>query len=213
MTSLARTERSALADLLDQIGPDQPTLCEGWTTRDLAAHLIARERRPDTLPGIAVKAFAGHTESVRRSYAERPYAELVGLVRSGPGRLSPFGLPGVDSLTNTTEYAVHLEDVRRAQSGWRPRELPAKVQDAFWTAVSSRAPLAFRRLSCGVELRRTDRPDAARATVSKGEPVATISGEPLELLLYAFGRQAHAMVEVAGDPRAVALLDGLALEV
>ena len=170
MTSLARTERSALADLLDQIGPDQPTLCEGWTTRDLAAHLIARERRPDTLPGV-------------------------------------------DSLTNTTEYAVHLEDVRRAQPDWRPRELPAKVQDAFWTAVSSRAPLAFRRLSCGVELRRTDRPDAAPATVSKGEPVATISGEPLELLLYAFGRQAHAMVEVAGDPRAVALLDGLALEV
>ena len=41
-----------------------------------------------------------------------------------PGRLSPFALPGVDKLLNTTEYVVHHEDVRRAQPGWEPRALP-----------------------------------------------------------------------------------------
>src|SRR6476659_7483831 len=46
VTSLARTERAALADLLDQLGPDEPTLCGDWTTRDLAAHLTVRALRP-----------------------------------------------------------------------------------------------------------------------------------------------------------------------
>ena len=114
VTSLARTERAALADLLDAVGPDAPTLCGDWTTRDLAAHLVVRERRPDATPGIAISAFAGWTASVQDSYAERPYAELVELVRTGPGRLSPFSLPGADTFFNTTEYAVHHEDVRRA---------------------------------------------------------------------------------------------------
>ena len=54
VTSLARTERAALADLLAQLGPDEPTLCGDWTTRDLAAHLAIRERRPDALPGVAI---------------------------------------------------------------------------------------------------------------------------------------------------------------
>ena len=34
---MSKSERAALADLLEQLGPDQPTCCEGWTTRDLTA--------------------------------------------------------------------------------------------------------------------------------------------------------------------------------
>jgi uncharacterized protein (TIGR03083 family) len=45
--TLARAERAALCDLFDEVGPDAPTLCAGWTTRDLAAHLVIRERRAD----------------------------------------------------------------------------------------------------------------------------------------------------------------------
>ena len=37
----------ALCDLFEEVGPDAPTLCGDWTTRDLAAHLVMRERRPD----------------------------------------------------------------------------------------------------------------------------------------------------------------------
>jgi uncharacterized protein (TIGR03085 family) len=213
VTSLARTERAALVDLLDQLGPDAPTLCGDWTTRDLAAHLTVRERRPDTLPGIAIDAFAGRTKSVQDSYAERDYAELVRLVRTGPGRLSLFSLPGVDKLANTTEYVVHHEDVRRAQSGWQPRELPRKVQDTIWKALAARAPMSYKGLGHSVELRRTDRPEVPPLAASSGGSPATIAGEPLELLLYSFGRREHAKVTITGDTSAVNALRGADLSV
>jgi uncharacterized protein (TIGR03083 family) len=53
----AQDERAALAALLHETGPDGPTLCEGWQTRDLAAHLALRARRPG-LPWSATPA--GH---------------------------------------------------------------------------------------------------------------------------------------------------------
>lgn len=213
MTTLARTERLALADLLDEIGPDAPTLCGDWTTRDLAAHLVVRERRPDATPGVAVKALSGWTEQVQDSYAERPYADLVELVRSGPGRLSAFNLPGVDKLLNTTEYVVHHEDVRRAQRGWTPRDLPVRVQDSLWKVVTSRAPLSLRGVDATVELRRSDKPRAHPSSHGSGSGTVTLTGEPLELLLYLFGRRQHAQVVVTGDPAAVAALERHSLAV
>ena len=36
---LAQSERQQLCDLFEEVGPDQDTLCEGWTTAHLAAHL------------------------------------------------------------------------------------------------------------------------------------------------------------------------------
>ncbi len=39
-------ERAELCDLFDELGPDAPTLCGDWTTADLAAHLVVRERNP-----------------------------------------------------------------------------------------------------------------------------------------------------------------------
>ncbi len=53
--SVARAERAALADLMLEVGPDSPTLCGDWTTRDLAAHLVLRERRPEAA-GLVVPA-------------------------------------------------------------------------------------------------------------------------------------------------------------
>lgn len=47
----AQRERSALVETFHQVGPDAPTLCERWTTRDLAAHLVVRERRLDATLG------------------------------------------------------------------------------------------------------------------------------------------------------------------
>lgn len=212
MPSIARTERLALADLLTELGPEAPTLCAGWDTRSLAAHLVVRERRPDTTPGVAVSALAGWTEKVQKDFEQKPYAELVELVRTGPGRLSPFSLPGVDKFLNTTEYAVHHEDVRRARPGWEPRDLPWKVQDAFWKVVRTRAPVAFRPTRAGVLLRRSDAPRSTLAA-KKGEPVATVTGEPLELLLYCFGRRDHARVEISGDAAALRALGDTSLDV
>ena len=206
MTTLAHGERLALADLLTEVGPDAPTLCGDWTTRELAAHLASRERRPDALPGVAISALAWHTDSLRRSYAKRPYAALVEQFRSGPGHLSFFALPGADRMFNGTEHVVHHEDVRRAQPGWQPRDLPLRVQDSLWKAVTSRAPLSFHGLDSRVVLRRSDRPEVEHTVHRSGDNEVTLTGEPMELLLFAFGRRDHARVDVTGDPAAVAEL-------
>jgi uncharacterized protein (TIGR03085 family) len=210
MATIAQFERSALATLLGELGPDAPTLCEGWSTRDLAAHLVTRERRGDAALGIAVKPLAGHTASVQRSYAAHPYSELVGLVRDGAPFWSVFRLPGADRLLNTTEYFVHHEDARRAQPGWEPRELPAKVQDGLWEAVKGRAKLSFRGTTFGVTLAR---PGGETLVATSGEPMAVLTGEPAELLLYLFGRRDHALVSVSGPPEAQEELAGASLDV
>src|SRR5690349_13654553 len=95
---VAKDERNALCDLFTEVGPDAPTLCEGWLTRDLAAHLVLRERRMDAAPGILIKPLAGYTRRVQDGYAARPWAGLVDLVRSGPPRYSPTVIGAVDEL-------------------------------------------------------------------------------------------------------------------
>ena len=97
MSSPARAERAALCDLFLEVGPDAPTLCGGWTTRDLAAHLVVRERRPDAAPGIVSRVLAGHSEKVRIAETERPWPELVERVRSGPPVWNPMRFEPVDT--------------------------------------------------------------------------------------------------------------------
>ena len=66
MPSPARAERAALCDLFLEVGPDAPTLCGAWTTRDLAAHLVVRERRPDAAPASSAGSCAAHRSRCAR---------------------------------------------------------------------------------------------------------------------------------------------------
>lgn len=200
MTSVAQRERAALSDLLEQLGPDAPTLCGDWSTRDLAAHLIVREGDP-AAAGIAVRPLSGWTEHRRTATARKEYADLVEKVRSGPPVWSPLRLSALDSLVNTVEFFVHLEDVRRARPGWEPRSLDPRQDAALWQALTSRARLFLRRSSVGVTLLT---PDGRRCQGRKGTPSVTLVGEPAELLMYVHGRTDHALVEIQGDPDAVA---------
>src|SRR6476469_987743 len=115
--SLATEERAALCDLFDEIGPNEPTLCTGWQTRDLAAHLVIRARRADGAPGILLKPLAGYTRRVQDSYARRPWRELVDLVRNGPAPWWPTRIPALDKAVNSIEFFIHHEDTRRGQAG------------------------------------------------------------------------------------------------
>jgi len=207
VTTFAETERAALVDALRSVPPDAPTLCAGWTARDLAAHLVVRERRPDASPGIVVPALRGRMERVRSGYARRPYPELIELIASGPPWTSPFAWPGVDAALNFTEHLIHTEDVRRGGRGWTPRELPAAEQQAVWTVLQRRARLFFRAAAVTVVL--VD-PDGARTQVGSG-PEVTLTGAPAELLLYAAGRRDAALVEVDGAPAAVATMSAARL--
>jgi uncharacterized protein (TIGR03085 family) len=195
----ARDERTALCDLLDRLGPDAPTLCAGWTTYDLAAHLVLRERRPDAMGGIALKPLAGYTASVQNGLkAKHPYPELVGLVREPAGVYG--ALPFLDEAVNTLEMFVHHEDVRRAQPEWEPRELPADLDGLIWKRVSAGARLMLRRSPVGVVLHRLGG-GVALGGPRQG-PRVEVTGAASELLMFCFGRQEHARVELTGDPDA-----------
>src|SRR2546430_8122228 len=120
--SFARDERIALGDMLDETGPGAPTLCEGWRTLDLAAHLVLREHRRDAGAGVMGGPLASHTERVQRMFiARNPYRQLVDEIRGGPPRLSVFAIPGIDGRLNMVEDFVPHEDVRRGAVGWPAR--------------------------------------------------------------------------------------------
>lgn len=210
-SSPAQRERRELAELLLETGPDAPTLCAGWTTRDLAAHLVVRESRPDAAPGILLPPLAGWTNRVQSAVAAQPYPELVRKVRTGPPTLSVFSIPGMDSAGNLVEYFVHHEDVRRGAEGWAPRDLPADLADGLWGRLSSMSRLLFRRVPCGVVLERTDG-TGGTITAKKGTPHVTVRGTAGELVMRAYGRTA-ARVDVAGDPECVTAFENAPLGV
>src|ERR1700751_191885 len=89
--SVAQRERAALVEILRAVGPDAPTLCEGWTTRDLVAHLVVRERRPDPLPGLVFGPRASYTVRVQTGLAaSTKWEDLAKLFAPGPPVLSLF---------------------------------------------------------------------------------------------------------------------------
>ena len=200
---LAQRERTALADLLEELGPDAPTRCEGWTTAHLAAHLVTRDRRPDTMPGFALETtpvggpFATWSHHVEdRLRAGTRYADLVARVRSGPPRWLPTAWPPVAAVVDTAEYAIHHEDVRRAQPGWAPRELPREAQDLLWGNVVLFGRAAVGRVPGALVLRRSDAPGVQRRYGS-GTPETVVEGEPMELLLWASGREDVARIGIS----------------
>jgi len=201
MSTPATVERHALCDLMLEQGPDAATLCGDWTTRDLAAHLILRERRPDGAPGVILKPFAGYTDKVQTKIADKPWEQVVDRLRSGPPRWSPARLAPVDRRTNTIEFFVHHEDVRRAQPEWSPRELTEDLRADLTTALGLFSKLLARKLPVGLTLTPTGGDEPVRA--KKGEPMVTASAPIGELVLYLYGRGDHADVELTGPDDAV----------
>ena len=228
----SRDERLALCAALDEAGPDAPTLCAGWTARDLAAHLVLRERRLDASAGIPGGPLAGYTARVQQRLASRKsFPELVETIRNGPPRLSPWAIPALDERANTVEFFVHHEDIRRAAPDWKPREVGPGLSDALWARLRV-ARLTMRRVPVGVEFARNDgaagntdgaggaEPGSTRAstrastgdapefrtTVRRGTPVVTVTGPPAELTLWATGRTTAAKVRLDGTEAGTAML-------
>ena len=215
--ALAPALRHHVADLLAAVGPDAPTLCDGWTARDLAAHLVVRDRRPDAMPGIVIPAFAGHTAKVQNARAEESYATLINDVRTGPSVLNPARIPAVNERMNVMEFAVHAEDIRRAQSDEAAHELPPLPEGtdaALWKTLSTMGKVLVRSSRVGVSLRAVTR-QAPNDTAHSGRvaqlkaPTSqggiTLVGSPTDLVMYLSGRQDAANVTIEGEPDAVAL--------
>ena len=193
-------ERAALCDTFDKYGAEAPTLCEGWLTLDLAAHLVAREARSDAAIGLVIPAFAGHLQRVMDNYKTKGYETLVGMLRTGPPWMHRTGPL---ATANVNENFIHHEDVRRA-NGEGPRTLDPEMSDIMWKMLGF--GVRKKRLH-GVALTlRT--PDGREKVITKeGEPVV-MTGEPGELALFLAGRKEAAVITHDGPSDAVAIVIG-----
>lgn len=202
MVAPQQAERAALCDLFLKVGPDAPTLCEGWATYDLAAHLVIRERKPLSGPGLVMGGAAARLTDriLARTKERRSYPELVATVRRGP----PAVLVPFDRAMNLTEYFVHHEDVRRGAGDTTPRTDAgvAQIEEALWQTLHRSAKFMTRPVkTTGIDLVR---PDGDVIHVRPGASIATITGPAAEIVLLLSGRSGAAHVEVGGAADAVA---------
>jgi len=114
-------QRVRTADLLDGLEPDQweqASLCEGWTVRDVGAHLTMQQQRwRDALAFVArhprlvrsrgLNGFI-HDATVTRA-GELTTAQIVERIRSGIG--SRRHNPVVTPLETATDILVHGQDI------------------------------------------------------------------------------------------------------
>lgn len=223
-------ERAAVVTALRAAGPGAPTLCAGWRTEQLAAHLVLRERDPLVAAGIVLPPLAARTERRTQEVGARAatpdaWDALVGQVAAGPPAWSPLRWAG--DPAQLAEYFVHAEDVRRGGPDGPavpPRPRAAAHTAALWTALRQMAPMLLRRVPTPVVLTDGEqvvraggarRPEAGAAEAGSAEAgpgqagsVATVRGDVGELLLWAYERSRAARVEVAGDAGQVAALAG-----
>lgn len=169
--SFSRRERDALGDTALGAGPDAPTLCEGWTVKDLVVHLLVRER-----PWLRVGAAKG--------LAEQPLEKLVGQLRTPPLLLA--AVDPLDRAMNTVEMFVHHEDIRRAQPSWDPRSLAPEDETALLRGLGLVGRLLVLRAGVPVVAATGGR----RLTLRRGTEPAVISGPVSEVTLFLFGRAA-----------------------
>ena len=197
MANPAAKERAALAEALRGVSPDAPTLCEGWTARDLATHLVVRDSRPDLMAGQKLPVVGGRARAALRKLQQTDYPALVDRVAAGP-RWSPARVRAVDTITNPVEFYVHTEDVLRAQPGFDPRSrrtITADVQGRLWTQ-GVRGLFLF---GARAQHQRVTFLSPAYGAVTRGrahDPLRVIEGPPEELVLWAFGRRQVAAVDV-----------------
>ena len=196
-------ERADLCDLFVASGPDAPTLCEGWNTLDLAAHLVIREHDPRSAAAIlGGDRFASLERKLMDRARAQGYQALVERLRGGPP-LVPWRLPVLRPLLNRNEWFVHHEDVRRA-NGRGPRTDRPDLDAAAWTTVRRMGRMMLRKVEgAGVAL---EAPGVGEVPARGTGPSARVTGGPQELVLFLHGRRSAARVEITGPDEAVAAL-------
>jgi uncharacterized protein (TIGR03085 family) len=205
MADFVLDERSELVETLRAAGAGAPTVIPDWTTSQLAAHLVLRERSFAELAGrVPVGRFQDFAQRhLDRYVAGQRYEHIVDAFAAGPPRWSPLALRTVREALNLLEYVVHHEDVRRAAGTWQPRRLPDEPLQAVWSRLRVGARLTMRSVPLPVLL---SWPGHGEVAVGREAPRVTVSGEPVELVMLAFGRQRVARVEFRGADADVAAL-------
>lgn len=200
MTNFAVVERRHLAALLRRVGPDAPTLCEGWVTRDLAVHLIERDSRPDLIAGTVLSKIPVLSKRAQEADAQlrrQDWGELVSKVEK-PALYSPARLGPLDKRMNTAEFFVHHEDVRRAQETWHRRQLLQEEERDLWAALKLMGKALLRPEQDSVLLVANGY-GSVTGGKAKTTTVRIVRGTPSELLLWAFGRREQAEVAITDE--------------
>ena len=199
--SVTDNERAEMCDLYAEVGPEAPTLCEGWNTRDLLAHQLVRERRPDAAAGVVLPFLRDHAEDVSKTVKAQPWDDMIKQFREGPPIWTVWAIPVLGDKANLAEFFVHHEDIRRAQDHWVPREDDQARDDALWSPLKVMGRLLFRKSPVGVTLRSAGRDDIV---AKKSDRSVILVGLPGEIILHSFGRaldKCHVVVQ--GEPEDV----------
>lgn len=205
-TTVAALERQALCETFERVGPDAPTLCHPWRTRDLAAHLVLREHRPDLAVGMFVPMLSERLEREQADLANQSeWPELIERVRSGPPVWHPTQISRIDEAVNSLEFFIHHEDVLRAPEGFTPRALAPDVEAGVWVALKRMAKMLFRKVDAGLVLAAPGHGRIALKPPSKNGSV-TVTAAPGELALLGFGRRNQADFDARGSRAALAAL-------
>lgn len=186
---LVHDERAALLADLETLSPaewDTPSLCGGWTVRDVAAHLV--ENASTTLPGMVRDMVLARLDfdrmnarGVARSRGESP-SDVLAALRD---RVRSTRTPPVDRASRLVEEVVHGEDVRRPLGIVRHYPATAVVPALEYQLRTPDAVGGSRKRAAGLRLVATD---AAFTHGEVGEDGREVRGRAVDLLLAACGR-------------------------
>ncbi|GAB3188090.1 TIGR03085 family metal-binding protein [Nesterenkonia suensis] len=114
---------------LREKGPTADTLCEGWTTHDLAVHVAARDARPHLVFGQELPVVGAKALEQYHQFEQMNFEQLLDRIAAGVPSWHPARTRAVDDAVNTVEFFVHTEDVLRADVRVASEITPAETGD------------------------------------------------------------------------------------
>src|SRR3954452_10571432 len=152
------TERSTLADRLGSLPPpmwEQPSLCEGWSVRDVGAHLAFAQARLREVAWPAVRTGLRYNAMIRYAAVHSPltHEQIVATLRGfvGSRRRTPF----VTEMEPLLDVLVHCQDICLPLGIEHPMPVDAAVAAAD-RVLSLRGPMRLWHPPSGVRLVATD---------------------------------------------------------
>lgn len=181
-------------DALAAVAPTAPTLCEGWDAHDLAVHVWVLKHDPLSWPGIAVTAFARLTQQRAEHFKQRwSYEILIGKLRQETGAMASLPFDGRQGHRHALgEFYIHTEDVRRANNYPRSTQT-SETEDALWLRTREAGKELWPRGRAAVLV---EAPGRESFTIGRGPAAARVVGLPSEALLWIYGREGVADIEV-----------------
>ena len=157
LKEMAREERVDLAAFLETLTPEEwvaPSLCDGWSVKDVVAHVVSYEELGPfglikrVLKGGIVRA----NEVGVKEFASMSPPELLEFLN---GHLEPRGLTaGFGGMIGLVDGTIHHQDIRRALC--RPRVVPVDRLQRILPLIPSNPRLGAGKRIRGLQLAATD---------------------------------------------------------